>query len=92
MRGGLLLGVDVDLALTPRFTLPLQMRDRLQRPGRVGPTSTAKWASASADAGSSERGGRYGCGFGVDAGALPAFSPGSWNERSTVSFTSVDTG
>ena len=23
---GLLLGVDVDLALTPRFTLPLQMR------------------------------------------------------------------
>jgi hypothetical protein len=26
VRGGLLLGVDVDLALTPRFTLPLQMR------------------------------------------------------------------
>jgi hypothetical protein len=26
VRGGLLLGVDVDLALTPRFTLPLQVR------------------------------------------------------------------
>jgi hypothetical protein len=26
VRGGLLLGADVDLALTPRFTLPLQMR------------------------------------------------------------------
>ena len=26
VRGGLLLGVDVDLGLTPRFTLPLQMR------------------------------------------------------------------
>ena len=72
VRGGLLLGVDVDLALTPRFTLPLQMRvvysgpAELDHPApRTGPRRQR---------------------------TLAVLTPGSWNERSTASFTSVDTG
>jgi hypothetical protein len=37
VRGGLLLGADVDLALTPRFTLPLQMRVVYSGPAEWAP-------------------------------------------------------
>ena len=73
VRGGLLLGVDVDLGLTPRFTLPLQMRVRLQRPGRIGqPAPRSRHRRQRTLAVLTRR--RYGCGFGVAAGAPPVFS------------------
>jgi hypothetical protein len=37
VRGGLLFGVDVDLGLTPRFTLPLQMRFVYSGPAELDP-------------------------------------------------------
>ena len=92
VRGGLLLGVDVDLAPdAPLHAAPADAR-RLQRSGRVcqpaprsGRRRQRTLAVLSADD-------RYGCGFGVAAGALPGLRPGSWNDRSIASFTSVDTG
>ena len=93
VRGGLLLGVDVDLALTASLHAAPADARRLQRPRpsganqhrEVGHRRQRTLAVLSADR-------RYGCGFGVAAGAPPAFRPGSWNDRSIASFTSVDTG